>query len=107
MSLSVEEFEQQVLQVMDVEDGARFSWRHFSEILEEEYAIEAGQLHVTDQHGGEGQGDEWYIVVQVGNTDDYFRLNAYYSSYDGIDYSCASLDKVQPYEEMVVKWQAV
>lgn len=107
MSLSVEEFEQQVLQEMNVEDGARFSWSFFSEILEEEHSIEAGQLHVTDQYGGEGMGDEWYIVVQVGNTDDFFRLSAYYSSYDGIDYGCATLEKVQPYEEMVVKWQAV
>lgn len=40
-----------------------------------------GKLEYVDDYGGEGQGDDYWVVFKVG--DQFFRKNGWYASYDG------------------------
>jgi hypothetical protein len=42
-----------------------------------------GQVETVDQYGGEGEGDEYWIVVYFPKFDTYIRVDGWYASYDG------------------------
>ena len=84
----------------------------WSEITEALYGIDKGfsfeyegQQHFVkelDQHGGEGQGDQYYYIYEVdGKT---YKLDAYYASWDGVYWSDAELFEVKPVEVKVIEW---
>jgi len=67
-----------------------------------EYEGETHFVKELDQHGGEGQGDEYYYIYEVdGKT---YKLDAYYASWDGVYWSDAELFEVKPVEVKVTKW---
>lgn len=51
-----------------------------------------GTVKVVDHFGGEGQGDDYYLVFEVTPPDDvdgpvrYFKMNGYHRSFDGSYY---------------------
>lgn len=66
--------------------GRDFNWGEFSWGAREALDTEVGVVRVVDQEGGEGQGDHAHIVFQVKDTGQYFRIDGYYSSYEGTDW---------------------
>ena len=42
-----------------------------------------GDVKVVDQYGGEGMGDDYWMVVYFEKFDTYIRLDGWYASYDG------------------------
>ncbi len=58
---------------------------------------ELGLLEAVEDYGGEGQGEEFWVVFRVVSTGQLFRVDGYYSSYDG-----GSLDG-SPYEVVPVE----
>jgi hypothetical protein len=61
-----------------------------------------GKLIHTDSYGGEGQGDDYWVVFQAG--DQYFRVNGYYASYDGGELD-GEVEEVEPHEVTVTEWR--
>jgi hypothetical protein len=90
-----------------------YDYADWSEITEALYSIGKagftfdyeGEKHFVkelDQHGGEGQGDEYYYVYEVdGKT---YKLEAYYASWDGVYWDDAELFEVKPKEVKVIQW---
>lgn len=61
---------------------------------------------VVSEYGGEGQGDQYWMVVSLsdGNTTRYFRKDGYYSSYGESDLDGTTYE-VQPTERVVVFYE--
>lgn len=59
--------------------------------------IEVDGLHLTlvEQVGGEGEGDEYFVVFTIQETGQFFRFDGYYSSYDGTNWEDTALREVQ------------
>lgn len=66
--------------------GRTFNWDEFSWGAREALDTELGVVRVVDQEGGEGQGDHAHIVFLVKDTGQYFRIDGFYSSYEGTDW---------------------
>lgn len=66
--------------------GREFNWGDFSWGAREALSTDVGVVRVVDQTGGEGQGDHAHIVFTTENTGQYFRIDGYYSSYEGTDW---------------------
>jgi len=68
------------------------------------------QITLLESFGGEGMGDTSWYVYEFSNkdsTDNHtMKVDLYYSSYEGEDWSCwySSFYKVQPKEVVVTKW---
>ncbi len=56
-----------------------------------------------EQYGGEGQGDEYWIVFRV--ADQLFEKDGYWQSWEGGEYD-GDLYEVEPYEVTVTKYRA-
>jgi hypothetical protein len=60
-----------------------------------------------DSYGGEGQGDEYWMVLEVEFSDviKAFELSGYYASYDGGYYE--DIKEVKPMDKVITVWVAV
>lgn len=54
-----------------------------------------GKIELIDEFGGEGQGDDYWVVFKVG--DQLFRKDGWYASYDGGELD-GELYEVEPVE---------
>lgn len=59
---------------------------------------EVGPCVEVDSYGGEGQGEEWYTVKRFVNHDVYIRIDAYYTSYEGVNFEYSKFLHVFPLE---------
>lgn len=62
-----------------------------------------GRLAVVDEFGGEGQGDEYWIVVSLTDSEgnvQLFRKSGWYASYDG-GYLDGATEEVEVYERTI------
>lgn len=61
---------------------------------------------VEAQYGGEGQGDQFWLVISItdGETTRYFRRDGWYASYDG-GYLDTDTFEVKPQERTVVFYE--
>lgn len=67
------------------------------------FDIPSGTVTLIEDHGGgEGDGEERFIVIKVG--DQLFQYNGYYSSWDGTEWD-ETLRQVEPYEVTVTKYR--
>jgi len=57
-----------------------------------------GIIKEVDSYGGEDQGSDWYTVKHFVDHDVYIRLEGYYSSYEGTDFSGNDYEEVFPTE---------
>lgn len=67
-----------------------------------------GEFNEIEQCGGEGQGDEWYSVKYFEDHDVYIRVDGWYSSYNGVDFSGdwdSCCKEVRPIERMVTFYE--
>lgn len=65
-----------------------------------------GKVYLQKQHGGEGQGDEYYIVLRVedGETTRWFMKPGYYTSYDDRTLD-GDLYEVSPQQRIVTVYE--
>ncbi|ANA86183.1 hypothetical protein SEA_LOZINAK_19 [Gordonia phage Lozinak] len=68
-----------------------------------------GHAVMVEQHGGEGQGDEYWYVFKI--TDDagnerLFRRNGWYQSYDGGSYD-GPTEEVKPVQKTITVFESV
>lgn len=69
-----------------------------------------GAIRVKERTGGEGQGEQTYVIFELTGVPDcprYFRIDGYYVSHDGFHYEDGDLTEVGPVEKPVVFWEPV
>lgn len=66
-----------------------------------------GRIIEVDQHGGEGEGSNWYSVKHLKNTNQYFKISGYYTSYHGTDFDSYEdcLKEVFPEEKTITVYR--
>lgn len=64
-----------------------------------------GEVKLVEEVGGEGEGEHTHVVVQTVATGQYFRINGYYSSYDGTDWDDSDLYEVKKVERLVTFYE--
>jgi len=45
-----------------------------------------GKWKEVDSYGGEGQGENWYVVLHFKEIDTYVKIKGFYTSYDGTNF---------------------
>lgn len=73
----------------------------------DELPEEIGKMEEVEQHGGEGEGDDWYSVKFFPKHNIYIKVSGYYSSesgtsFDGWEDDCK---EVTPKEKMVTVYE--
>jgi len=65
-----------------------------------------GTLNHVQDYGGEGKGDEYWVVFSVMNSDGirHFRMDGGYSSYSGAEFD-GNLREVVPEEKVITVWR--
>lgn len=68
-----------------------------------------GECQEIDQHGGEGEGNDWWSVKYFPDHDVYIKVEGSYTSYDGTDFyeGWDSCREVKPKEKVVIVYQEV
>lgn len=61
-----------------------------------------GYIKEVVHEGGEGQGDNYTHVWYFIDHDVYLRVDAFYSSYNGVDYDGCDFEWVIPKEKMII-----
>jgi len=64
-----------------------------------------GETEEVYQHGGEGQGDSYIQVYLFVEHNVHVRYDAFYSSYDGVDYDGCDWEFVIPKQRMVTFYE--
>jgi len=64
--------------------------------------LASGPAYKVDEFGGEGHGDDLWVVFQVG--DQFFKVQGYYSSWDGGRYDDPTPFEVEPVQVTVTKY---
>lgn len=60
--------------------------------------VEGSEVRLVEQVGGEGEGENYYLVFEVRNPDgtvQFFRVDGYYASYEGTSWDGAALREVK------------
>lgn len=68
-----------------------------------------GRLARVDEYGGEGQGDDYWVVVSLTQPDgtvQYFRRTGWYASHDG-GYLENDTEEVTPFEKTVTDFRSL
>lgn len=65
-----------------------------------------GEVKYVDDYGGEGQGDDYWVVFSVTGHDvtRHFRMEGWYQSYAGGEFD-GDLKEVTPKEKVVTVWE--
>lgn len=63
-----------------------------------------GKLELVEDFGGEGQGDDYWVVFKVG--DQFFKKNGWYASYDGGELD-GDLYEVVPVQVSRTEYEAI
>ena len=64
-----------------------------------------GKVVEVHHKGGSGQGEMWELVLHFVDHNVYIKLEGYYSSYDGKDFSGDELFEVFPKDKMVTFYE--
>ena len=90
----------------DSGDFEYFNWSTFGwDIQSDDVVLGDYTAELVEQQGGEGEGDIYFIVFKVG--EQFFKLDAFYSSYDGVYWDDVSLHEVEPVEVARTEYVAV
>lgn len=104
-----------------------FLWKEMSYMISSKFYNEhtgwpniegVGTVEVLEDFGGEGQGDEYYLVFKITDTTKggsfqglgdlvtvrYFKMNGYYASYSGGTYD-GPFEEVKPVTREVVFYE--
>jgi hypothetical protein len=75
----------------------------FNNFLDSELGL--GEIKEVEQVGGEGEGDNWWVVKHFVEYDVYIKTNAFYSSYNGTDFYYGFGEEVKPKEKSIVVYE--
>lgn len=67
-----------------------------------QFLIDGNVVSVSDGYGGEGQGDDYWTVIKVGDLG-FIQILGSYSSWEGIDLT--NIDVVYPKEVTKIVWK--
>lgn len=76
-------------------------WRNDPPELE----LPSGSAKFVKRYGGEGKGEKYWVIFSVG--DELFKVDGYYSSWDGSSWDDAEMYKVEPVEVTVIEYRKV
>jgi hypothetical protein len=81
-------------------------WQEYHGFDSKEATYEGWTAKVVQSYGGEGEGDQYWMVVSIsdGETTRYFRKDGWYASYDG-GYLDGDIHEVQPKEKLVTFYE--
>lgn len=65
-----------------------------------------GKWEEVYQFGGEGQGDDYYVVLYFPDYNKYIRADAWYASYHGVD-DWQDWYLVKPEEEVIIVYNSI
>lgn len=107
--LSVEEIDEIIRNFGKDEDGGYYDyengWHHFKYevgIGQSEEVPGLGTVTTVSEYGGEGDGDQYWVVVKVG--DRHIMKPGYYASHDG-GYLDGDAYEVTPVEKVVTVYE--
>ena len=97
---------QEILDILKekCEDGvSQFAYGDFDQ---EEIGL--GEIKEVEQHGGEGEGSNWYSVKHFIEHDLYIKVSGWYSSYHGTDFNGweDSCEEVKPQEKTITVYES-
>lgn len=75
----------------------------------DDLVIDGALVKVVDSYGGEGQGDEFWVVVSVskeGEVTRYLKNDGWYASYDGGHFDSTKGTEVFPFKKISASWSA-
>ena len=81
------------------------AWPEFNEMIWGSGTVDlpSGEAKTLDSYGGEGKGDEYWVVFQVGEK--IYRVDGYYSSWEGVNWESAEPYEVKPVEVTVIEYK--
>lgn len=65
--------------------------------------LPSGPAKLLEQHGGEDEGSDYWVVFSV--NDDIFKVEGYYSSWEGVNWDSVKLIEVEPVQVLVTKYK--
>lgn len=90
--------------------GSDTPWHEWAEIHQPETVPGLGTVKVVKSYGGEGQGDQYWFVLQVQMEDGtdgflrFFKKSGWYASHDG-GYYDGDFTEVKPFERTVTVYE--
>lgn len=75
--------------------------------LDEPWHVDGlGIVSLVDSFGGEGQGDDYWMVLSItsGDVTRYFKMSGYHVSHDGSYYE-GPFEEVNPKQETITVWR--
>lgn len=82
-------------------------WKSRSARSDDYLKSKLGEFRVIDRYGGEGKGEEWWVVYHFVDHGVYIRVDGYYQSYDGVSFydgwSCCK--EVKPVEKTIIVYE--
>lgn len=120
--MAVTDITQEILDWFNVNDTGEETdsigeaWSEFYDTLHEKDYIEkyewanapvlpSGPAYLVEDFGGEGQGEERWVVFSVG--DQLFKVEGYYASWDGTTWDDPTPFEVKPKDVVVVRYEAI
>ncbi len=90
-----------------LEDQDNFDgWAYFEYTKEEPLEVLGVQIWSEDQHGGMGQGDDFWQVIAVKDGEEvtYWKIPGWYQSHHGAEIEFYNIFEVKPKEKMITVW---
>lgn len=94
---------------VDIREELSWDWWKYEGDEDPIYIPGLGNASRIAEYGGEGKGDEYWVVVKVtgmedGTGDRYFRMDGYYASYSGGTFD-GEMTEVTPKERLVTFYE--
>lgn len=73
----------------------------------DDHPTELGQIYFVDEFGGEGQGDDYWVVIRIvsaDGTERFFKRLGWYQSFNGGELDGPTIE-VRPREKMVTVYE--
>lgn len=90
---------------LDYDDYASEHFANLGDDLQLNQVVELApgiEAKLVESFGGEGKGEDCWFIFSIG--EQFFRINGYYSSWDGTDWTEGSLEEVFPREVTTINF---
>jgi len=105
---TTEQIEKELLAWASEDAGEKFNYfesaaDHIYDTLDNgDIELPSGIASYVDRFGGEGKGEDYWMVFSVG--DQLFRFAGYHDSWSGVSWEGAELEEVEAEKVVVVKY---
>ncbi len=107
----VEEIKKQCEDVSEFAEGGLEGEKMYPEAKwnsKEYYVVKnpiLGIVSQIEQYGGEGKGEDWWVVYYFEDHDVYIKVDGYYQSYNGTEFvGWDCLSEVRPVEKTIIQY---